>query len=103
MSPPRWISESSPGVLQARRRPLFVNDHGSPDVVGEASFQAPSCFARSFAFGEFGVVVGVTEAAGCSDLGDGNCVQSGVELAVAGQGAPRSCDEFADLLRIGFE
>ena len=141
---------------RARRLPLFVSDHGSPDVVGEASFQTPSGFAGSFTLSEFGGVVGVTAAAARSDLGDGDGVQSGVELAVAasgeavsslvgagyldgrrsgvvgerrrggepsgptgspdqttggdcadadgaGQGAARSCDEFADLLGIGFE
>jgi hypothetical protein len=68
---------------RARRLPLFVSDHGSPDVVGEASFQTPSRFGGSFTLSEFGVVVGVAAAAWCSDLGDGNGVQSGVKLAVA--------------------
>jgi hypothetical protein len=68
------------------RRPLFVGDHGSPDVVCEASFEAASCFAGALALGEFAVVVGVAAAAGCSDLGDGHGVQRGVELAVAAAG-----------------
>jgi hypothetical protein len=55
-------------------------------VVGEATFQAPSRFAGGLALGEFGVVVGVAAAAGCSDLGDGDGVQGGVELAVATPG-----------------
>jgi hypothetical protein len=68
---------------RVRRLSLFVSDHGSPDVVGEASFQTPSRFGGSFTLSEFGVVVGVAAAAWCSDLGDGNGVQSGVKLAVA--------------------
>ena len=71
--------------MSSRARCLlsFVSDHGSPDVVGEASFQTPSRFAGSLTFSDFGVVVGVAAAAGSSDLGDGNGVQCGVELAVA--------------------
>jgi hypothetical protein len=68
------------------RRPPFVTDHGSPDVVCKASFEAPSCLAGAFALGEFGGVVGVSAGAGGSDLGDGDGVQRGVELAVAAAG-----------------
>jgi integrase/recombinase XerD len=41
-------------------------------VVSEAAFQAALRFAWCLAFGEFALVVAVTEAAGHADLGDGN-------------------------------
>jgi hypothetical protein len=73
---------------RARRDPPFVGDHGAPDVVSEASFEAPSCFANSLAFEDFQLVVDVAAAAGCPDLGDCDGVQRGVELAISIGAAP---------------
>jgi hypothetical protein len=64
----------------------FVGSHGAPDVVGQTSFQAASCFAVRFAFGDLGLVVGVSAAAGLADLGERDGVQCGVQLPVAAAG-----------------
>ncbi|WP_369369148.1 ATP-binding protein (plasmid) [Streptomyces sp. CG4] len=37
-----------------------VGDHDAPHVVGQAAFQAPLCFLRRLALGEFALVVGVS-------------------------------------------
>jgi hypothetical protein len=68
--------------VSSRARPApFVVDHGSPEMVGEASFQASGCFAWGLSFVDLGFVVAATEAAGCADLGDGDGVEDGVELS----------------------
>jgi len=59
---------------RARRSP-FVVDHGSPEVVGEASLQASRCFAWGLPFLDLVDVVAVPAAARHPDLGDGDDVE----------------------------
>ena len=67
---------------QARRLGVFAAHHASPDVVGQASFQAAHRLVVGLAGGDLGVVVGPAGAAGHPDLGEHNQVQGEVELPV---------------------
>ena len=62
---------------------MFVADHASPDVVGEAAFEAAHRFVVGLAGGDLGVVVGPAGAAGHADLGERDHVEGVVELPVA--------------------
>src|ERR1700750_140734 len=62
---------------------LFVGVEAFVDGSSEASFEAPQSFFGGFSFGDFLAVVGVAEAVRHADLGEGDAVQGGVELAVS--------------------
>ena len=70
---------------------FLVCDHGPPDVVSQAAFDASFGFAGCLAFGDLGVVVGVAEAARYADLGDGDGVQRRVQLTISGAGQSVTC------------
>jgi hypothetical protein len=71
---------------RARRRSFLVGDHDAPNVVGEASFQAPHRFVVGLPGGDLGVVVGAASAAAHAYLGERGDVQGEVELTVAAAG-----------------
>ena len=70
---------------------FLVCDHGPPYVVSQTAFEASFGFAGCLSFGDLGVVIGVAEAAGYADLGDGDGVQRGVQLTISGSGQSVTC------------
>src|SRR5687768_18405576 len=62
---------------------MLIFDHEPPNMVGQAAFQAPSCFLLRFTGRDLGVVVGASCTAGHSYLVHRDDVQREVELPVA--------------------
>jgi hypothetical protein len=62
----------------------LIGDHDAPHMVGKAAFQAAFGFPWCLPFGEFPLVVGMPWGLRRPDLSDGDGVENGVELTVAG-------------------
>ena len=67
---------------------VLVGDHGPPDMVGQAPFQASPGLPRGLTLGDLSSVVEVSAASGRPDLGDRDGVQRGVELPITRPGQP---------------
>src|SRR5664279_3735167 len=66
----------------------LIGEHDAPQVCGDAPLEAAQRLAAGLALIDLATEVGMPFGVGHPDLGDGDEVQGGVELAVPGTGQP---------------